>query len=350
MSETSPSLSISDYSYELPDELIAQEPLERREGSRMLVVNRGFGTLTDAKFVNFPERLRSGDVLVLNNTKVFPARLNGVTETGAKVEIFLVRKIEGNTWETLARPGRRLKPGKTVRFTNDLSGEVAAKNDEGTIVVRFNSTRPMDEIVDEIGKTPLPPYIKRDAAHEDTDRERYQTVFARTRGAIAAPTAGLHFTPEILDRIRQCGVEIAEITLHVGYGTFEPVRVDDLSKHRVLPESFEITALTADVLNRAKSDGRRIVAVGTTTTRTLETVMTKNGRFEAKRGMADLTITPGYTFKAIDALLTNFHLPESSLLVLVSTFGGRELIIKGCRHAVAERYRFYSYGDCMFVE
>jgi len=208
----------------------------------------------------------------------------------------------------------------------------------------------MDEVVDEIGKTPLPPYIKRDVAHEDTDRERYQTVFAQERGAIAAPTAGLHFTQEVLDRVRDRGVEIAEITLHVGYGTFEPVRVTDLSKHRVLPESFEIAAQTADVLNRAKSDGRRIVAVGTTTTRTLETTMTKNGKFVAERGVADLTITPGYKFRAIDALLTNFHLPESSLLILVSTFGGRELIIKACRHAVAERYRFYSYGDCMFVE
>ena len=350
MGETSQSLSISDYSYELPDELIAQEPLERREGSRMLVVNRRSGTLTDAKFIDFPERLRADDVLVLNNTKVFPARLIGATETGAKIEIFLVRKIGGDIWETLARPARRLKPGKTIRFSDELSGEVVTKNDEGTVVVRFDSTRPMDEVVDEIGKTPLPPYIKRDAAHEDTDRERYQTVFARTRGAIAAPTAGLHFTPEVLDRIRERGVEIAEITLHVGYGTFEPVRVDDLSKHRVLPESFEITAKTADTLNRAKNDGRRIVAVGTTTTRTLETVMTRNGKFTAEIGTADLTITPGYKFKAIDALLTNFHLPESSLLVLVSTFGGRELIIKACRRAVAGRYRFYSYGDCMFVE
>jgi len=350
MSETSPSLSISDYAYELPDELIAQEPLERREGSRMLVVNRQAGTFTDSQFIDLPERLRAGDVLVLNNTKVFPARLIGVTETGAKVEIFLVRRLEEDRWETLARPARRLKPGKTIRFSDELSGEVAARNDEGTVVVRFDSGRQLDEIVDEIGKTPLPPYIKRDADAEDTDRGRYQTVFAKSRGAIAAPTAGLHFTPEILDRIRQRGVEITEITLHVGYGTFEPVRVTDLSKHRVLPESFEIAARTADMLNRAKGDGRRIVAVGTTTTRTLETAMTKNGKFVAERGIADLTITPGYRFKAIDALLTNFHLPESSLLVLVSTFGGRELIMKACRHAVSEHYRFYSYGDCMFVE
>ena len=349
MSETSPSLSISDYTYELPDELIAQEPLEHRESSRMLIVNREAGLLIDSKFLDFPERLNSGDVLVLNNTKVFPARLIGVTETGAKIEIFLVRKIEGDSWETLARPARRLKPGKAIQFSDDLSGEVIEKN-EGTVVVRFTSTRSLDEVVDEIGKTPLPPYIKREAAGEDTDRERYQTVFARTRGAIAAPTAGLHFTPEILDRIRERGIEIAEITLHVGYGTFEPVRVTDLSKHRVLPERFEINAQMADLLNRAKVENRRIVAVGTTTTRALETAMAKNGKFVATSGMADLTITPGHRFRAIDALLTNFHLPESSLLVLVSTFGGRELIIKACRHAVAERYRFYSYGDCMFVE
>ena len=350
MNETSPSLSILDYSYELPDELIAQEPLERREGSRMLVVNRESGTLTDGKFTDFPDRLRAGDVLVLNNTKVFPARLLGVTETGARVEIFLIKNIEGEIWETLARPARRLKPGKTIRFSDDLSAEVTAKNDEGTVVVRFHSARPLDQIVDEIGKTPLPPYIKRETEGADTDRERYQTVFAKQRGAIAAPTAGLHFTPEILDRIKDHGVQIAEITLHVGYGTFEPVRVTDLSKHRVLPESFEISPETAETLNRAKAENRRIVAVGTTTTRTLESVMTKHGKFQAERGLADLTITPGYKFRAIDALLTNFHLPQSSLLVLVSTFAGRELIMKACEHAVAERYRFYSYGDCMFVD
>ncbi|HTK38705.1 MAG TPA: tRNA preQ1(34) S-adenosylmethionine ribosyltransferase-isomerase QueA, partial [Pyrinomonadaceae bacterium] len=308
MRETSPSLSISDYSYELPGELIAQEPLEHREGSRMLIVDRESGALSDSKFIDLPKILRPGDVLVLNNTKVFPARLIGVTETGAKIEIFLVRKIKGDLWETLARPARRLKPGKTIRFSDDLSGEVTAKNDTGSVDVRFDSTRSLDEVVDEIGKTPLPPYIKREAAGEDTDRERYQTVFARARGAIAAPTAGLHFTPEILDRVRNRGVEIAEITLHVGYGTFEPVRVADLSKHSVLPESFEIGAQTAETLNRAKSERRRMVAVGTTTTRALESVMTKNGKFVATSGMADLTITPGYRFKAIDALLTNFHL------------------------------------------
>ena len=350
MSEIPRLLSISDYSYELPDELIAQEPLERRESSRMLVVDRRSSTLTDGRFVDFPEMLLAGDVLVLNNTKVFPARLFGITETGAKVEIFLVKKIKGDIWETLARPARRLRPGKTIGFGENLSGEVTAKNEEGTVLIRFNSTRPLDEIVDEIGRTPLPPYIKREAAGDDADRERYQTVFAKERGAIAAPTAGLHFTPQILNRIGKRGIEIAEITLHVGYGTFEPVRVTNLSQHRVLPESFEISSHAADMLNRAKAENRRIVAVGTTTTRALETVMTRNGGFEAESGLADLTITPGYTFRAIDALLTNFHLPQSSLLMLVSTFGSRVLIMKACRHAVAELYRFYSYGDCMFVE
>jgi S-adenosylmethionine:tRNA ribosyltransferase-isomerase len=330
--------------------LIAQQPLERREGSRMLVVDRKSGELRDSQFTDFPDLLRAGDVVALNNTKVFPARLVGVSETGAKIEIFLVRQIEDDVWETLARPARRLKPGKRVAFEHDLSAEVVTKNIEGTVVVRFHSAQPIDQIIDEIGKTPLPPYIKRETGGPDTDRERYQTVFAKERGAIAAPTAGLHFTPEILDRIRKRGAEIAEITLHVGYGTFEPVRVTDLSEHRVLPERFEISQETADTLNRAKNEKRRIVAIGTTTTRALESSIMRHGEFRAEQGLADLTITPGYRFEAIDALLTNFHLPESSLLVLVSTFGGRELIMKACRHAVRERYRFYSYGDCMFVE
>jgi S-adenosylmethionine:tRNA ribosyltransferase-isomerase len=344
------SMSISDYSYDLPEELIAQQPLERRESSRMLIVDRRSGGLRDGQFAEFPDLLRVSDLVVLNNTKVFPARLVGVSETGAKIEIFLIRQIGDDVWETLARPARRLKAGKRVEFGNDLSAEVVTKNDDGAVLVRLCSERPIDQVIDEIGKTPLPPYIKRETGGPDADRERYQTVFAKERGAIAAPTAGLHFTPEILDRIRDRGIEIVEITLHVGYGTFEPVRVTDLSEHHVLPERFEITNATADALNRAKAEKRRIVAIGTTTTRALESLMKRHGGFKAERGLADLTITPGYKFGAIDSLLTNFHLPESSLLVLVSTFGGRELIIKACRHAVDERYRFYSYGDCMFVE
>jgi S-adenosylmethionine:tRNA ribosyltransferase-isomerase len=340
---------ISEFDYELPAELIAQEPLVERAASRMLVVDRALKSLSDRRFLELPELLRKGDVLVLNNTKVFPARLFGRSETGASVEVFLVRKSEGDVWEVLARPGKRLHEGKRILFDDRLEAEVVRKEADGKVLVRFSASGDLYAILDEIGKTPLPPYIKRETSGIDADRDRYQTVFAKTRGAIAAPTAGLHFTPEILNAVRNVGVTVAEITLHVGHGTFEPVRVDELSAHSVSPESYEISEVTAEVLSAAKTDGRRIVAVGTTTTRALETTLTKFGKFAAGEHTADLTITPGYRFKAIDALLTNFHLPKSSLLVLTSTFGGHELIMKAYRHAVAERYRFYSYGDCMLI-
>jgi S-adenosylmethionine:tRNA ribosyltransferase-isomerase len=340
---------ISDFDYNLPENLIAQAPLENRENSRMLIVDRRKGNLTDRNFYDLPNLLREGDVVVLNNTRVFPARLFGRSETGAKIEIFLVRETSRGIWETLARPARRLKTGKKIIFGEKLVAEVIDKTEDGRVRVRFEADGDFDRILDEIGRTPLPPYIKREENAIDADRERYQTVFARERGAIAAPTAGLHFTPKILEKIKAKGVTIAEVTLHVGYGTFEPVRVEDLSLHSVMPEQYEIGDSTAETLNRAKAEGRRIVAIGTTTTRALETVMTKHGRFEAERESANLTIIPGYKFKAIDALLTNFHLPQSSLLVLVSTFAGHQLIMDAYRHAVGKSYRFYSYGDCMLI-
>lgn len=339
---------ITDFKFDLPEELIAQTPLEKRENSRMLVVDRAENTRRDSYFYEFAEFLRAGDVLVLNNTKVFPARLGGATETGANVEIFLVKELENQIWETLARPARRLKIGKRIFFDEDLTAEVAGKTDEGRVLVQFETNGDFELILDRIGKTPLPPYIKRGAENADADRERYQTVFAKQRGAVAAPTAGLHFTPEILREIENRGVIVAEITLHVGYGTFEPVRVSDLSEHRVLPENYEISPETAEILNRAKAEKRRVIAVGTTTTRALESAA-RNREFVAGKNAAELTITPGYEFRAIDGLLTNFHLPQSSLLVLVSTFGGYNLIMNSYRHAVAEKYRFYSYGDCMLV-
>ena len=340
---------ISEFDYDLPPDLIAQEPLTRRESSRMLVVDRAANSVSDRHFIELPSLLGKGDVLVLNNTKVFPARLFGRTETGANVEIFLVKKNESGIWEALARPARRLNDGKRIVFDDRLTAETLEKASDGKVYVRFETDGDLDQILDEIGKTPLPPYIRRESAAIDTDRERYQTVFAKNRGAIAAPTAGLHFTPDILETIRNVGVTVAEITLHVGYGTFEPVRVDDLSLHTVSPETYEINEETAEILGRAKADARRIIAVGTTTTRALETTLSKFDRFIAGSHSADLTITPGYKFKAIDALLTNFHLPRSSLLVLTSVFGGHELIMNSYRHAVAARYRFYSYGDCMFI-
>jgi len=342
-------MHISDYDYELPAELIAQEPLAEREASRMLVVDRGNASLTDNRFTELPRFLRGGDVLVLNNTKVFPARLLGHTETGANIEIFLVKEVGDHTWEALARPARRLKPGKKLVFGDALTADVVDRSSDGQVFVRFDGHGDLEARLDEVGRTPLPPYIKRDALDADKDRERYQTVFASQRGAIAAPTAGLHFTPEVLDKIKATGVEIAEITLHVGYGTFEPVRVTDLAQHSVSAESYEIDAATVDRLKRARRDKDRIVAIGTTTTRALEANLSEFKSFTAGQYSANLTIRPGYQFKAIDALLTNFHLPQSSLLVLTSTFGGHELIMGAYRHAVAERYRFYSYGDCMLI-
>jgi S-adenosylmethionine:tRNA ribosyltransferase-isomerase len=345
-------MELSDFDYELPPSLIAQEPAASRDESRMLRVDRASGTLRDHVFADLPRSLRRGDVLVLNNTRVFPARLAGTSETGARVEIFLTARLSGSSWEALARPAKRLREGKRISFDSRLSGRIAKRKEGGRVEIDFEYEGSLDEVVDAVGKTPLPPYIERNANEESntSDRERYQTVYAKHRGAIAAPTAGLHFTAGILKEIGAAGAEIAEVTLHVGYGTFEPVRALDLAQHSVLPERYEIDSPTAQVLNAARRDRRRIVAVGTTTTRALETAIAKNDEFVAGEGVADLTITPGYRFRAIDALLTNFHLPKSSLLILVSTFGGHKLIMDAYQHAVASRYRFYSYGDCMFVE
>ena len=341
---------ISDFDYTLPEQLIAQQPADKRERSRMLVVDRATGSVSDKHFLDLPDLLRKDDVLVLNNTKVFPARLYGKSDTGANVETFLVKEIIENVWEALARPGKRLKVGKKIIFSDQLSAIVIEKNEDGKVIIKFDTEGDLNTIIDELGQTPLPPYIKRNNGVIDTDRERYQTVYASKRGAIAAPTAGLHFTPETLSEVKQRGVVVVEITLHVGYGTFEPIRVDDLAQHSVLSERYEIDADTAHMLNKAKSDGRRIVGIGTTTTRALESNLVEFDSFFPGRHTAGLTIIPGYRFQAIDALLTNFHLPKSSLLVLVSVFGGHELIMDAYRHAVAEHYRFYSYGDCMFIE
>jgi S-adenosylmethionine:tRNA ribosyltransferase-isomerase len=342
---------ISEFDYKLPEELIAQEPLAERSASRMMVVNRAAGNWRDEQFRNFPAFLQKGDVLVLNNTKVFPARLIGNREnfTG-KIEIFLVREIEKSVWEALARPARRMKAGTNLVFgEGKLQAKVLDKTADGRIVVNFQSERDFYEILEAVGQTPLPPYIQREEKPDQKDRERYQTVFARERGAIAAPTAGLHFTPEILAEIRSGGVETAEITLHVGYGTFEPVRVENLSEHRVAPETSIISEETAEIVNRAKTENRRVFAIGTTTTRALESAADENGKISAGWRAANLTITPGYKFRVVDALLTNFHLPQSSLLVLVSTFAGHDLTMSAYKHAVAEKYRFYSYGDCMLI-
>lgn len=342
-------MHISELDFELPTELVATEPLAHRDGSRLLTIDRSSGTFNDRHFSDLHRILDTTDVLVLNNTKVFPARLLGTSDTGASVEIFLIREVAGNAWEALAKPARRLPPGRSIAFSDDFSGQIIQRDGDGRVIVKLEARGPVSEAIEGTGRTPLPPYIKRDRDALDRDRERYQTVFASRSGAIAAPTAGLHFTPHMLDRLRENGVQVVEITLHVGYGTFEPVKVDEMADHRVQPERYEINAEAAATLSKARSDGRRIIAVGTTTTRTLETVIGKFGEFQASSGEADLTILPGYRFRAIDGLLTNFHLPKSSLLALVSTFGGHQLIMDAYRHAVSSGYRFYSYGDCMLI-
>jgi S-adenosylmethionine:tRNA ribosyltransferase-isomerase len=344
-------MHLSEFDYELPEELIAQEPLERRDASRMLVVNRAAETWSESTFASFPELVRPGDVLVINNTRVFPARLLGQRDpSGGRVEVLLLREIETSIWEALVRPAHRLNEGAQVRFgDSSLRAEVIASSTGGVRMLRFSGEKPLDTLIDEVGQTPLPPYIKRAGGSSETDKERYQTMFARERGAIAAPTAGLHFTPEITEALQDRGVRIAEITLHVGYGTFEPVRVDDIEAHKVAAESFSISDAAAKMINEAHASGGRVVAIGTTTTRALETAVGVDGIINAGDGATELTIKPGYKFRAVDALLTNFHLPRSSLLILVSAFAGRELMLNAYRNAVAARFRFYSYGDCMFV-
>ncbi|HEX8338031.1 MAG TPA: tRNA preQ1(34) S-adenosylmethionine ribosyltransferase-isomerase QueA [Pyrinomonadaceae bacterium] len=351
-------MRISDFDFELPEALIAQHPLGRRDASRMLVVDRAEAVWRDASFAGFPSELRAGDVVVVNNTRVFPARLVGRREpTGGRVELLLVRRreeFEGETWEVLAKPARRLEAGSRVTFGDGrLAAEtLAATGDGAGRVVRFHARGDFAALLEEFGQVPLPPYIRRDTedlASAVEDRERYQTVYAAAPGAIAAPTAGLHFTPHVFEQLRARGVRTCEVTLHVGYGTFAPVRAEDLSEHRVAAERFEISGGAAEEVNRTKERGGRVVAVGTTTVRALESAADESGRVLAGRGETGLTITPGHRFRAVDAMLTNFHLPRSSLLVLVSAFAGRGLVLDAYRHAVAARYRFYSYGDCMLI-
>lgn len=343
-------MHISEFDYELPVDLIAQTPLEQRDASRMLVLDRSKQVWTDSSFKNFGSYLRSNDVVVLNNSRVIPARLIGHREgTGGQVEIFLVREIETSVWEALVRPGARLKKGARAVFGNGrLIAETLDKPGAELRHVRFHCDGSFDETLAEVGSTPLPPYIKRPAGVSTEDRERYQTIYSKPRGAIAAPTAGLHFTPAVLAEVSRVA-SIAEITLHVGYGTFEPVRVDDVDQHSVSSEHFEISDAAAQTINRARAKNGRVIVVGTTTMRALESSVTEDGQVVAGRGVAGLTIKPGYRFRIADALLTNFHLPRSSLLILVSAFADRELVLRAYRHAVAQRYRFYSYGDCMLI-
>ena len=343
-------MRLSEFDYELPAELIAQQPLAERDASRMLVLDRAAQAWADTSFKNFTDYLRENDVVVVNNSRVIPARLKGRREeTGGQVEIFLVRELEPKVWEALVRPGGRLKKHSRVVFGDGkLTAEIRDEPGSELRRVRFHCEGSFNELLGELGSTPLPPYIKRSSDTSPDDRERYQTIYAKQRGAIAAPTAGLHFTTKVLEEIKQ-RASLAEVTLHVGYGTFEPVRVDDVNQHTVSAERFEISEPAAKKISDARKRGGRVIVVGTTTMRALESSSTETGEVHAGTGEATLTIKPGYKFRVADALLTNFHLPQSSLLILVSAVAGRELILNAYRHAVAERYRFYSYGDCMLI-
>lgn len=363
---------VSDFEFNLPEELIAQEPLADRAASRMLVLNRRAGAFRDDQFRNLSEHLRAGDVLVLNNSRVFPARLFGHRSgqraqrlssrnpasrkfLKGRVEVLLTRQLGDDEWEALVRPGRKLGIGERLRFGEDevgsalLEAEIIGRGEYGERRLRFHPQAKFFEKLERLGHVPLPPYIGRQ--DRSSDRERYQTIFARDRGSAAAPTAGLHFTQEILEQIRAKGIEIVEVTLHVGLGTFQPLREEVVGKNALHIESYEVSEACADSVNRALSDRRRIVGVGTTVVRTLEhSAQQGTGKIIAGKGETNIFIYPGFEFRVVGALLTNFHLPRSSLLMLVAAFAGREQVLKAYAHAIEERYRFFSYGDCMLVE
>ncbi|MBM3497365.1 MAG: tRNA preQ1(34) S-adenosylmethionine ribosyltransferase-isomerase QueA [Armatimonadetes bacterium] len=342
-------MDVNLFDYALPTELIAQEPAERRDQSRMMVVDRRAGTFRDGRFGEIVELLRAGDCLVVNDTRVIPARLVGRRlPTGGKAEVFLIRRLAEWDWEVLAKPGKKLRPGTQVEFGDGrLVASITGESEGGLRRARFRAEGRWEALLDELGSTPLPPYIKRPEPRAE-DRGRYQTVYAAREGAVAAPTAGLHFTPEVLAQLAEQGVRTATVTLHVGWGTFQPIDVERVEDHVMHEEFYEVAPEAAEVINAARPAGGRIVAVGTTSVRTLETCAS-GGHVHPGRGWTRCFIYPGYCFQAVDALLTNFHLPQSSLLMLVSAFGGRELVLAAYRAAVERRYRFFSYGDCMFV-
>ncbi|HJA81654.1 MAG TPA: tRNA preQ1(34) S-adenosylmethionine ribosyltransferase-isomerase QueA [Candidatus Mediterraneibacter intestinipullorum] len=340
-------MKTSDFYYDLPEELIAQDPLEDRSSSRLLVLDKNSGETEHHVFREIVNYLDPGDCLVINDTKVIPARLIGAKEeTGAKIEVLLLKRGADDVWETLVKPGRKAKPGTRISFGDGLLvGEVVDIVDEGNRLIHFEYEGIFEEILDRLGQMPLPPYI----THQLKDKDRYNTVYAEHPGSAAAPTAGLHFTPELLEKIRDKGVDIAHVTLHVGLGTFRPVKVDDVENHHMHSEFYMIDKAAAEKINRTKENGKRVICVGTTSCRTIESAADENGRLKECSGWTDIFIYPGYQFKILDALITNFHLPESTLVMLVSALAGREHVLAAYREAVKERYRFFSFGDAMLI-
>ncbi|MCD7981468.1 MAG: tRNA preQ1(34) S-adenosylmethionine ribosyltransferase-isomerase QueA [Clostridiales bacterium] len=340
-------MKTSDFYFDLPQEQIAQDPLEDRSASRLLVLDRETGKTEHTVFKNISDYLNPGDCLVLNNTKVIPARLFGEREgTGAQIEILLLRRRENDIWETLVKPGKKAKPGTRILFGGGLlTGEVIDIVEDGNRLIQFSYDGIFEEILDRLGQMPLPPYI----THELKDKNRYQTVYAKYDGSAAAPTAGLHFTPELLRQVREAGVDIAEVTLHVGLGTFRPVKAENVTDHHMHSEFYQITEEAADVINRTKGRGGRVICVGTTSCRTIESAADESGQIRPCSGWTDIFIYPGYRFKVLDGLITNFHLPESTLLMLVSALAGREHVLAAYEEAVRTGYRFFSFGDAMLI-
>lgn len=338
-------MEVSDFDYYLPPELIAQHPMEPRDQARLLVLNKDNGEIVHSRFFQLPTFLHAGDTLVFNDTKVIPARLIGSRPTGGRAEVFLLRRLSEDTWETLVRPAKRLRPGGKVIFSDDLSCDItAATTAAGGRIVRFHFEGIFEQILDRLGQMPLPPYIKEPLADPDS----YQTVYARERGSAAAPTAGLHFTTALMRKLSEQGINLAYITLHIGLGTFRPVKVQRVEEHIMHSEFYTVDEHTASLINRTRASGHRIISVGTTVTRTLETVG-RGGEVQAGSGWTDIFIYPGYKFQVIDALITNFHLPQSTLLMLVCALAGHNHIMAAYQEAIARRYRFYSFGDAMFI-
>ena len=340
-------MKTSDFSYDLPQELIAQDPLADRSASRLLVLNKHTGEYRHKMFRDITEYLEPGDCLVINDTKVIPARLIGEkADTGAKIEILLLKRKENDLWETLVKPGKKARIGTKINFGQGiLMGEVMDVAEEGNRLIHFEYEGLFEEILDQLGQMPLPPYI----THQLKDKDRYNTVYAKHEGSAAAPTAGLHFTPQLLEKIEEMGIEIAKVTLHVGLGTFRPVKTDDVAGHHMHSEFYQIDEEAAGKINKARESGGRVICVGTTSCRTIESAADADGRLEAQSGWTEIFIYPGYQFKILDGLITNFHLPESTLIMLVSALAGRERVLRAYEEAVKEKYRFFSFGDAMLI-